>query len=448
MVRFLGMVVLLFSVAPAFAGEKAKQKPNIILILADDLGYETIGANGGTSYKTPHLDRLAKGGARFTHAFAQPLCTPTRAQLMTGKSNIRNYVRFGYLDPRSITFANLLKNLGYATCVVGKWQLGQDVGLPKTFGFDESCLWQHTRRPPRYANPGLEYNGIEKNFTKGEYGPDILNDYAIEFITKKKNEPFFLYYPMTLTHSPYQATPDSKGWDPLVKDEKSNIAPRYFGDMVSYMDKLVGKVVAKLDELGIRNNTLVLFVGDNGTGKGTVSMMGAMQIIGGKGTTTYAGMHVPLIASWPGKIPAEQTIRDLVDTTDFLPTMMDAAGGKLTSKIDGRSFWPQLIGQKGEPRPWLYSWYSPRQGADTKVTEFAFTHRYKLYRTGEFYNLEKDVKEKNAIATANLSAEESAGLRVLQAALNEFRDARPKELDSVKEKKKGKAKAHESGSRY
>ena len=128
--------------------------------------------------------------------------------------------------------------------------------LPKRFGFDEYCLWQHTRRPPRYANPGLEINGEEKDYTNGEYGPDLVNAYALDFVTRMKDKPFFLYYPMILTHAPYQPTPDSKTWDPKAIGEKVNRKPEHFGDMVAYMDKLVGRLVARLDELGIRENTL------------------------------------------------------------------------------------------------------------------------------------------------------------------------------------------------
>ena len=162
------------------------RKPNLILIMADDLGYETIGANGGASYKTPALDKLAATGARFTHAYAQPLCTPTQVQLMTGQYNVRNYLNFGTLAPNIVTFGNLLKQAGYATGMVGKWQLGQDLDLPKKLGFDEYCLWQHTRRPPRYANPGLEINGVKRDYNNGEYGPDILNEYALDFVARKK----------------------------------------------------------------------------------------------------------------------------------------------------------------------------------------------------------------------------------------------------------------------
>ena len=176
---------------------------------------------------------------------------------MTGRYNVRNYINFGNMDPQAVTFGNLLKQAGYATCIAGKWQLGQDLDLPKKFGFDEYCLWQHTRRPPRYANPGLEINGVEKDYTNGEYGPDLVNDYALDFITRKKDGPFFLYYPMMLTHAPYQPTPDSPDWDPKAQGEQVNTAPKHFGDMVAYMDKLIGKLVARLDALGIRDNTLL-----------------------------------------------------------------------------------------------------------------------------------------------------------------------------------------------
>ena len=412
------------------------------------MGYETIGANGGTSYPTPVLDRLAAEGARFTHCYAQPLCTPTRVQLMTGLSNARNYINFGNMDPNAVTFGNLLKAAGYATCIAGKWQLGSEPGLPKKFGFDEYCLWQHTRRPPRYANPGLEINGVEKDYTNGEYGPDIVNEYALEFLTRKKEGPFFLYYPMMLTHSPYQPTPDSKTWDPRTKGENGNQAKEHFGDMVSYMDKLIGKLVAKLEGLGIRNNTLIVFLGDNGTGKGTRSRMGEHEVIGGKGSTTEAGMHVPLIANWPGQVAAGKVYSDLVDTTDFLPTLLEAAGVKKGpgTKLDGRSFLPQMRGGRAQPREWIYSWYSPRQADDMTVREFAFDQHFKLYRSGAFYEIEKDPEEKQPLDLAALSGEAATAAKVLQRALDQFKDVRPSGLDRPKAKAdQGKRKKKNRG---
>jgi arylsulfatase A len=427
---------------------EAVPRPNVILIMADDLGYETIGANGGTSYRTPVLDRLAAQGARFEHCYVQPLCTPTRVQLMTGQYNVRNYINFGNMDPNAVTFGNLFKDAGYATGVCGKWQLGRDVALPRRFGFDEHCLWQHTRRPPRYANPGLEINGVEHDYSNGEYGPTLVNQFALDFITRHKDRPFFLYYPMILTHSPYQPTPDSPNWDPRATGEKANQADKHFADMVAYMDKLIGQMDAKLAELGIRNQTLVLFLGDNGTGRGMRSMMGDRVVIGGKGTTTETGMRVPLIASWPGQIPVGTVCRDLVDSTDFLPTICEAAGVKIPAnlKLDGRSFLPQLRGEKGRPREWIYSWYSPRQNNDTAVREFAFNHLFKLYRTDEFYDLKADPAEKQPLKVAQLEGEAAATARKLQSALDAYKDARPAHLAAAApagaaEKKKRKAKA-------
>ena len=428
MKNIITIIAAFFLLKTAHAADA--RKPNIVLILADDLGYETLGANGGTSYKTPVLDQIAAGGARFTHCFAQPLCTPTRVQLMTGRSNVRNYINFGNMDPQAVTFGNLFQNAGYATCMAGKWQLGHGLALPKKFGFDEYCLWQHTRRSPRYTNPGLEINGVQKNFTNGEYGPDIVNDYALDFITRNKSKPFFLYYPMMLTHDPYQPTPDSKDWDPKAVGEGVNQAPAHFGDMVAYMDKLIGKLLAKLDEQGLRENTLVLFLGDNGTGRGTRSMMGGRVVIGRKGSTVDAGMHVPMIANWPGRIAKGSVCSDLVDTTDFLPTICEASSVKIPEpeKLDGRSFLPQLLGEKGRPRDWIYSWYSPRQGQGSKVNEFAFNHHYKLYRDGKFVDLAKDPDENAALSVTSLTGDAAKAAQSLQTALDQFKDARPAAL--------------------
>jgi arylsulfatase A len=419
------IVAMLFAVVPWVGA-----KPNVILILADDLGYETIGANGGSSYKTPVLDALAAQGARFTHGYAQPLCTPSRVQLMTGLSNARNYINFGNMDRKAVTFGNHLQKAGYATCMAGKWQLGHDLDQPKAYGFEEYCLWQHTRRPPRYANPGLEINGVVKDYSKGEYGPDLVSDYVLDFITRKKAQPFFVYYTMMLTHDPYQPTPDSKNWDPKATGEKVNKSPAHFADMVAYMDKLVGKLVSRLEEQGLRENTLILFLGDNGTGAGTRSMMGKTLVTGKKGSTVDAGMHVPVIVNWPGQIAKGTVCADLVDTTDFLPTICDAAGIKdeAIGKLDGRSFYPQLRGEKGNPRQWIYSWYSPRQGSSMKVTEFAFDQRFKLYRDGRFFDRAKDSEEKVPLAVGELQGGAADAAKLLQSALNQFNNARPKTL--------------------
>ncbi|MFA6545839.1 MAG: sulfatase-like hydrolase/transferase [Limisphaerales bacterium] len=414
--------------------QAAERKPNIIVLLIDDMGYECIGANGCTSYKTPAIDRLAATGVRFEHCNVQPLCTPTRVQMMTGVYNVRNYTDFGEMDPKSVTFANLLKPAGYATCISGKWQLGTNVNLPKQFGFDEHCLWQHTRAgagkaPGRYMNPGLEINGVAKDFTNQEYGPDIVSDYALDFIQRKKDQPFFLYYTMMLTHAPFQPTPDSPGYGKKSGGKapaRADGINQNFADMVAYTDKLTGKLVARLDQLGIRDNTLLIILGDNGTQRGTLTMMGDRKFIGGKGAPTDAGMHVPLIVNWPAKAAAGRVSRDLVDSTDFLPTVCEAAGVAVPAglKIDGRSFLPQVRGEPGTPRDWYYSWYAPKKD-DGIIAEFAANRNFKLSRTGAFYDLRKDIEEKNPLKVAALNGEAAAAAKVLQGALDQYKDARP-----------------------
>jgi arylsulfatase A len=409
--------------------EPKSSKPNIVLIMADDFGYECVSANGGQSYKTPNLDRLAASGVRFEHCHVQPLCTPTRVQLMTGRYNIRNYLNFGTLPRSEVTFGQLLKQSGYATGICGKWQLGKEVDSPQHFGFDESLLWQHTRRPARYANPGLEYNGKEVEYPLGSYGPKLINDFAIDFASRHKDHPFFLYYPMMLTHSPYQPTPDSDRWDPATQGEKQKDQPSNFADMVEYMDKMVGRLDAKLSELGIRDNTLLIFIGDNGTGRTITSRFRGAELNGGKGTTTHLGTHVPLIVSWPVVFKNGRVLDDLVSSVDVLPTLCDAAQVKVQHAIDGVSILPALMGKPATTRESLYCWYSPRQKLDLSVKEYAFNRNFKLYRTGELYRIDKDTLEATPLETSNLDHDALAAKKMLQRTLDQYTNARPLELD-------------------
>jgi len=424
MVACLVAAMSLAATAPA----QTPSRPNVIVILADDLGYECLGANGGVSYETPNLDRLAAGGVRFTNAHVQPLCTPTRVQVMTGQYNVRNYIGFGQLKRGETTFGNLLRDAGYRTAIAGKWQLGRVAELPNQFGFDEHVLWQHTRFAPRYPNPGIEVQSEPRDYRDGEYGPDLINAFALDFLTGQAKRadrgPFLLYYPMILPHFPHQATPDSAGWDPAVRGENKKRDKKYFADMVRYMDKLVGKVVSKLDELGLREDTLVLFVGDNGTNVGIRSRIqgagGADKVVkGGKRFTTVYGTHVPMIASWPGTI-APRVCEDLVDSTDILPTVCAAARVVPPAGLvlDGRSFLPQLLGGQGEPREWIYCWYSPR-GEPLQV--FAFDEQFKLYRTGALYDYRRDPKELQALP----NKAHPGVRRKLLAALARYESARP-----------------------
>ena len=406
------------------------QKPNIILIMADDMGYECINANGGTSYQTPHLDKLAETGMRFEHCYSQPLCTPSRVKIMTGMSNVRNYVQFGVLKRDQTTFAHLLKKAGYATCIVGKWQLGKEADSAQHFGFDESCLWQHTRpardnsRDTRYPQPHLEINGAPKDYPAEAYGPAIVSDYLCDFMERHKDQPFLGYYPMILPHNPFVPTPDSE--DPNCRDNNQN-----YQDMVAYIDKVVGKLVAKLDELGIRNNTLILFTCDNGSAGAIKSQLNGNMVQGAKGMMTDAGTHVPLIANWPGVIHTGKVSKDLVDFSDFLPTLCEAAKIEIPAElaIDGRSFLPLLQGEDYQPREWIYCWYS-RGGGDAQ--QWARNQRYKLYPDGKLYDISQDRLEKTPLSA--LTHEEQQAHATLQGVLDQFKDARPTPLASAKKK--------------
>ena len=440
--RLFCLLAFIFAAATpgVCAATASSPKPNIILIMADDFGYECVTANGGESYQTPNLDRLAGTGMRFEQCHVQPLCTPTRVQLMTGIYNVRNYIEFGAMDPKATTFAHLLKRAGYATGVFGKWQIGIERDSPQKFGFDEAFLWWHMRRASRYPNPGFEHNGVAKEF-KGGYGPKVVNDFAVDFITRHKGGPFFLYYPMMLTHGPFQPTPDSPDWDPSFS-ERDGHDLKHFADMTAYMDKMVGELVAKLDALGLREDTLILFLGDNGTAREVTSQYKGQAYPGGKGGSTARGTHVPLIANWPGRIPAGKVNADLIASTDFLPTICEAAGAALPETLppDGRSFLPQLLGGKGNPREWAYFWYAPDGGAKPKY-EFAMSTGYKLYRDGTFVDLARDPFEEKPLNVAKLSGAPSAAAKKLQAALDQYSDARPAHLlqpyVTAKQTKKG-----------
>src|SRR6478735_2470352 len=273
--------------------------PNIIVILADDMGKECIGAYGST-YNTPNIDRLAAEGLQFNYGFSQPLCTPSRVELMTGKYNNKNYVQFGYLDPYETTFAHRAQQAGYVTAIAGKWQLGANNKLPAHVGVDNYCLWQlsYTRaQGERYAKPLIEKDGVTLSTTEDDYGPDIFVDYVLNFIEKNKDKKFLAYYPMALVHDPFLPTPVSESWkdgaDVRHKKDTSN-----FRDMVAYSDRNVGKIIQKLKALNLYENTIIIFTGDNGTGRAISTPMNDGSLVkGGKGLTIDRGDRVPLIVN-------------------------------------------------------------------------------------------------------------------------------------------------------
>ena len=425
----------------------SNKQPNIILIMSDDLGYEVIGANGGTSYDTPRIDGMAQEGMRFEEAHVLPLCTPTRLSLMTGKYNFRNYIGFGLISPDEVTFGRLFSDAGYNTCISGKWQLysynppdeapemrskGQ---LIEDAGFDEFCVWHahHTEdKGSRYKNPVIYENGDYRDDTEGKYGEDVFCDYIIDYIERKKDDdkPFFVYWPMAATHKPHEPTPDSPEWESFDPPSNRTLGgrtwaeleegswdddPRFYKDMVEYHDKVIGRLIDYLDERGLGEDTLVIYVGDNGSPHDVCSIVHEHnEICGGKGKTNDRGTHVPLICRMPGTIPAGVVNKDMVESTDFLPTMMEAAGLEFPDGfvIDGRSFYPQLTGEAGNPREWMFFHFEPMSARSgmARLSRFVRDRLWKLYETGELYDLRMDLDEELPIYEA-LDNEEQAEAR-------------------------------------
>tara|TARA_B100001057_G_C22806862_1_gene933816 strand:+ start:513 stop:1727 length:1215 start_codon:yes stop_codon:yes gene_type:complete len=386
--------------------------------MADDIGFECLSINGSTSYKTPVLDSLALNGVNFTKAISQPLCTPSRVKIMTGKYNFRNYEHFTYLNSNQKTFGNLFKENGYKTAIVGKWQLNgikikavdknisQDNKRPYEFGFDEYSLWQLTKTKDlgeRFANPLIEQNGKFLPRNENAYGPDIVSDYAIDFIKRNKDNPFFIYYPMLLVHDPFVPTPDSPEWQSLeTRSEKNN---KYFVDMVAYMDKIIGKIVDELKAQGVAENTLLLFVGDNGTNPRIISLTENGSIKGGKGNTISHGVNVPMVAGWPSIIEKSKSYSGLVNFNDFYATFLDILNLENTS--DGESLLKILKNKEALKRETVSIYYDPMWGNISRYRNvFSQTKRYKLYQNGKFFDMERDVLETNPLNDLDLSEKE------------------------------------------
>ena len=406
---------------------QAEQRPNIILIMADDIGMECLGCYGSKQYDTPNLNRLAGEGMRFSNAHSQPICTPSRVQLMTGIYNNRNYLRFGLLDPAAYTFGNALRGAGYQTCVAGKWQLGGGFDGPRRFGFDRYCLWQLTRRPSRYPNPGFEIDGNEVDFKQGQFGPDIATNYINRFIDDHSEAPFFVYYPMIAPHWPFVPTPDHPDWDPAMwrdaKGEPNGYKDdKYWDAMVRYTDKMVGKILDHLDRRNLADNTLVIWTGDNGTYESVTSTLNGFSYVGGKGKTTDNGTHVGFLARWPGVIQQGTESETLVDFSDVFPTLLDAAGitqksDKLLKKLglSGKSLLPAFKG-KQRKKDHIYCWYE-RNGDRAKASEHVRTDRFKLYSDGRFYDTIEDLYETHDLSSAKLTDDVESIRKMLQNAL-------------------------------
>ena len=413
------------------AGES---RPNIVLIMADDIAYDNnFGAYGCEESWTPRLDSMASEGVKFENCHSTPKCTPSRVKLMTGRSGIRNYTRFGVLDGSEITFGTVLRKAGYRTMVAGKWQLDGPGGTEtKDAGFDSWLLWNtNIASGDRYWDPQFELNGKKLELEKGAYGPDVCVEAITSFIRDNKEGPFFVYYPMLLVHSPFLPTPDSV-------DRNETSKSKNFSDMIKYMDKNVGRIVDCLVENGLDGKTVVMFTTDNGTHRDMEYMSRGKLVKGKKGIPHDRGTHAPLIVSLPGTIRGGIVCEDIVDFSDFMPTLAEIAGAALPDvTLDGRSFWPQCNGGKGNPRKWIYQYYWPKSYGwvpdelGEKELIWAHNARYKLHGNGLFYDLLKDREEERPIPPELRSKEERAAAKMLRDAIasmpvtNEAYDGKP-----------------------
>jgi arylsulfatase A-like enzyme len=401
-------------------------RPNIILILGDDIGYGVPTCNGGESYKTPNIDRMAAEGMRFTNCYSAPLCSPSRFMFVTGKYNFRNYTFWGAMDPNEKTFANIMQDAGYATYVAGKWQFdGGDVSI-KNQGYDDYAVWNPFKQEngSKYKNPKIYEKGayLPDSETLNGYGDDIFTDSILSFVKSNKDNNFFVYYPITLCHYPYVPTPDDpqfENWN--NRTDQPDTA--YFPSMVKYMDKKIGQIMDSLKAWRLIKNTIVMFVGDNGTPHDIWFSQDGVYQEGGKSNSNASGTHVPLIVCWPKGIVPGQVNNNLVDFTDFVPTVADAAGTTIPGSfgtVDGVSFFNQLRGVSTEPRSWVFCHYAPNTNSgNTIVKRWINDTNYKLYdSTGKFYNILLDPEEISPIKKSAMTTDEKNKKSEFQQIMN------------------------------
>jgi arylsulfatase A-like enzyme len=435
----LGVAVVLLGGVPVQA--QAKKPANILIILCDDVGYGEFGFQGSKDVPTPHIDSIAKNGVRFTQGYVSgPYCSPTRAGLLTGRYQTRYGHEFNGQGPKfglplsERTIADLLKGLGYATCCVGKWHLGFESQFrPTNRGFDEffgtlaNTPFYH---PKNFVDSRINNDVREiadaKFYTTEEYGKR-----AVDWLDKNSKRPWFLYLPFNAQHAPLQAPDKYLDRFAGIKDEKR----RTFAAMMSAMDDAVGRVLAKVRALGQEEETLIVFLSDNGgPTPQTSSSNGVLR--GFKATTLEGGVRVPFCMQWKGKLPAGKVYEHPIIQLDLLPTCVAAAGGKIDPawKLDGVDLMPYVTGaNKGRPHDTFY-WRFGEQWAVRKGDWKLVVSRIDGPEP-RLFNLAQDVGEaKDLIATEPARAKE---LRALYDAWN-AEQAKP--LWQPGEKKKAKKK--------
>ncbi len=369
LMSLLGVVICLsteFSPIAASEDDQVRQ-PNILFILVDDLGKEWVSCYGAEGIETPHIDSLAAGGIRFNNAYSMPQCTPTRVTLLTGQYPFRHgwtnhwdVPRWGsgcHFDPNlNGSIAHFLRDAGYRTAAAGKWQIDDFRVEPDAMeeaGFEDWCMWTggETGNPPsdvRYWNPYIT-SRVGSSTYRGAFGPDVFTSFLIDFMRSHADEPMFLYYPMVLTHGPLVATPNHPSASTSEERHRA---------MVRYTDSMVGRLIQALEDLRLRERTIVIFTTDNGTGRSLQGRRLGHEVQGAKARMSEAGTAMPFIVNGPGIVPSGLVTDALTDFTDLFPTFVELAGGELPEgyQVDGASIASLIRGEADDSnRDWIMS---------------------------------------------------------------------------------------------
>ncbi len=430
----------------------APRKPNVVMFLIDDLGWRDIGANGSTYYQTPNIDRLAREGVRFTDAYAAcAVCSPTRAAVLTGKYPARllltDWLPDGRWPPKArlrsgrfvrelpleeVTIAEALREAGYRTASIGKWHLGAEpFSLPEHHGFDVNVGGNAHGAPgdfffPYAGNWAIPTTDLRVRWNvfpdgkPGEYLTDRLTDEAVKFIRENRERPFFLYLPHYAVHTPLQAKPELVAKYEKIPEAQRQGKPVYAA-MVESMDESIGRVMATLRELGLEQDTMVIFTSDNG---GFYNATSNAPLRANKGAYYEGGIRVPLIVKWPGVAKAGHVSSEPVTSTDFYPTCLAAAGlpSRPNQHMDGRNLQPLLAGGATLGRPAIF-WHFPHYNDHPHSVPSGVIRQgpWKLIETFdpeglELYNLADDLGEQR-----NLAAAQPARVAELKRALDAWR---------------------------
>ncbi len=423
-------------------GAAPAQRPNVVFILLDNVGQEWFGCYGSEEKCTPQMDRLAQGGVRFENFYTTTVCGPSRVEFLTGRYPFRTgwylhhdaalYSGGGFDWRRETTIARTLRDAGYATGIAGKWQVNNLYDEPdalRMHGFQESLAWPGSidrdkvdatfnekfqdairnhdadflqrataKIESRYWDPVVIREG-KRETLRGRFGPDVFQEFALDYLSLHRSEPFFFYHSLVLTHGinatePVTTTPDNRDHPPETEHEK-------FAGMLRYADREIGEFIATLEKLGLRDNTIVFVASDNGTEKNLTARRHGRTITGGLYQINEAGGNVALMVNCPKLVPGGR-VGALADSTDLFPTICDLCSvpPPRDVKLDGISFARFLRGEGKAPRSWIFNEYLP----DRVVRD----ERFKLYASGKFFDLTADPDETKPLPAGTDSETEAA----------------------------------------